>query len=97
VTDYGYQTNSLVLVPIGAVLPVGQICKPLFPQELQSPQGFFARFRMRFPKCNTRHFFGIHPLVVFVQYYFHPSYVFISECKINQNFPISKRKGQNNA
>jgi hypothetical protein len=66
----------------------------LLPQELQSPQGFFARFRMRFPKCNARHFFGIHPLVVFVQYYFHPSYVFISAAKLGKKIKSPKKTPQ---
>ena len=54
-----------------SVLPVGQICKPLFPQELQSPQGLAARKRMRLPIFHFRSHFGIHLLVVVGQYDLH--------------------------
>ncbi|MBQ9651236.1 MAG: hypothetical protein IJV13_03355 [Prevotella sp.] len=76
--------NSIknVVLTIYEVLPIGQICKTLFPQELQSPQGLFARPRMQLPIGNTRLLFGIHLLVVLVQYYLHPSRTFgYSRCK----------------
>ncbi|MCR4957351.1 MAG: hypothetical protein K6B13_01905, partial [Prevotella sp.] len=40
---------------------------PLFPQEPQSPQGLFARKRMRFPVCHCLSHLGIHFLVIIVQ------------------------------
>ena len=45
--------------------------KPLFPQEPQSPQGLHARKRMLFPIIHLPPHFGIHLLVIIVQYDFH--------------------------
>ena len=41
-------------------------CKPLFPQELQSPQGLAARKRMRLPIFHLRYLYGVGLLVIFV-------------------------------
>ena len=77
------------------VLPVGQTCKPLFPQELQSPQGLFARPRMLHPICHTLPHFGIYLLVVFGQNYFHSLSVFIAAANLEIIFVTTKNPIKN--
>ena len=90
-TDCGRYTISLVLVTIVGALPIGQTCKPLFPQELQSPQGP----RMLHPICHTLPHFGIYLLVVFGQNYFHSLSVFIAAANLEIIFVTTKNPIKN--
>ena len=75
--DCGHKISSHVPLPIYGALPVGLTCKPLFPQEFQSPQSFLTRKWMFLPISYHCLLLGIHLLVIIVQNYFHSLSVFI--------------------